>query len=186
MNTPWGKVQLKETIERGLHSVETSSHGGFMVSLGYAKKNLSLAAQRKGYVFQNYLAYEEDCRANIIFLEIPSSRKVLINPNLDDNHFIKAISDFDADYLLERGYQPEPEAYSRYQARMEDRRLREEKNPDLIVSAMSLDDKVCKVYTADGKSYFITTESYRKRTGLNLLSKCELVSNYNQTTYLYY
>lgn len=184
--TPWGKSDSKTAITRGLAFHSTPGHGGFLVAKGFAEKNLSPAAIKKGLVYGGYLCYEEDCLANIILLEIPESRKLSSNP-ITDEELIKSITYYDADYLLERGITPDPEAYERYQQYQLDARMREEKHPNLIVSAMRLSEtNVIKVYTADGKTHFVTPESYAKRQGLNLLSNCEIVTDFIQTTDLYY
>lgn len=184
--SPWGTVQSEDKVTRGVTCVDTAGHGGFLVSKGYAQKHLSIAAQKRGEEWHGYYAYEEDCLASIIYLELPETRKILNNPNLPDSHFIERLSLYNADYLIEVGITPEPVAYARYLEIKEDEKLRAEKSPDLIVSALGLDDKVAKVHTADGKTHFVTLESYRLRSGLNLLSKCKLVTEYQQTNYLYF
>ena len=187
-NTPWGISQQKTVVCRGLTLHDTPGHGGFLAAKGWAGKNLSPAAIVKGMPFGGYYAYEEDCLANIILLEIPESRKCLANKEITDAELIKSISYYDPDYLLARNIQPEPEAYARYLSYKEDTKRRNEKDPDLIVSALGLDDEVCKVVTADGAKHFVTLESYqeRKYRVSNNLSDCVKVENYTQTTYLYY
>lgn len=185
--SPWGKVDHSVKVCRGVTSVSTPSHGGFLISIGVAEKKLSPAARKYGMKWGGYLAFEEDIDANIIFLEIPESRSVLLNPELcTEESLIKNLSAWSADYLLERGITPDQEAYKKYLERNLDDEMRTSKHPDLIVSALSMSDRVVKVYTADGRSHFVTSESYQRREGLNLLSKCEILSGYVQTTNLHF
>lgn len=181
-SSPWGKVDYVKNYQRGVRFVSTPSHGGFMISKGFAQKNLSIAAQKRAEEYNGYLCFEEDCLACIVLLELPNTRSEKTLPE----QLIESLSYYNADYLIAVGITPEPKAYARYLESQEDSRLRAEKSPNLIVSALGLNDEVVKVYTADGTSHFVTTESYQKRTGLNLLSNCVKVDNFVQTTYLNY
>ncbi len=183
-NSYWGKVDYSKKHCRGVIEVSTPRHGGIMVSKGFAKKNLSIAAQKRGVDWNGYLCYEEDCLAPIIYLELSFTKPESFA--LED--IITCISTWNCDYLYERGIKPNIEAEQVYLEAMQDKKLRAEKSPDLIVSAMSLDEKVVKVHTADNRTHFVTKESYHNNrlSGLNLLSKCVKVENYQQTTYLYY
>jgi len=172
----WGKVQQEHKYTRGVTFVSTAGHGGIMVSLAYAQKHLSIAAQKEGAFFGGYLCYEEDSLIDIIFLELPFTRA--------DRHttqgLINSLSLYHADYLIKAGYTPEPLAYKRFLARAEDYKRRQEGCPDLIVSAIGLTDSVCKVTTADQKEHFVTLESYQARhtREMNNLSDCVLVEVY--------
>lgn len=84
------------------------------------------------------------------------------------------ISAWAADYLLARGITPDPDKYAYWLQNETDSRMRAAKHPNLIISAIGRGDKVVEVDTADGKTHFVTAESYRKRSGLNLLSNCVL------------
>jgi hypothetical protein len=172
-NTPWGKSQNATKVERGLTFHSTSSHGGFLVSKGYAHKHLSPSALKRGEAWGNYYAFEEDCAATIVELELPATRVVFSNPeNITDESLIKTLSRWYPDYLIERGVTPEPTAYARWNEQKEDERLRAERSPDLIVCAEGVDDNTVRVTTADRKEHLVTKESYQRREGLNLLSKC--------------
>lgn len=175
-NSYWGKVQHESKIERGLTSVSTPRHGGFLVSKGYALKHLSTAAIENGLEWNGYLCYEEDCLASIIFLELPQSRKIL-SLSVTESDLIRSLSFFNADYLLKRGITPDPEAYKCYLRNQEDNRLRKEKSPDLIVSAITHAPGIVRVLTADNVAHYVTKESYDSREvrEVNLLSKCEVV-----------
>src|SRR5260370_30173594 len=100
MNTPWGKADSIQRIARGLSFVGTPSHGGFMVADGFARKHLSGAALVRGERFGNYYAFEEDCNAFIILLEIPSSRQGTVT---DESKIVDGLSHWHADYLIQRG-----------------------------------------------------------------------------------
>ena len=175
-NTPWGKSQTAHKIERGLTFHSTSGHGGFLVSKGYAKKHLSEAAQKRGVSYGGYLAYEEDCLASIITFEIPKSADIFGTQAHD--YGFASLSHWNADYLLERGIEPDPTHYSKWLLRQEDDRLRAERSPDLIVSAIGIDSDAVEVRTADGSRHLVTKESYQRREGLNLLSKCDVLERH--------
>jgi hypothetical protein len=171
--TPWGKSQQSRKIARGLTFHSTSSHGGFLVSAGFAERHLSPAAIARGQRWGNYYAYEEDCLAAIVELEIPATRGLFQNPEgITDESLIRTLSRWYADYLIERGITPEPEGYAYFLQMKEDERLRAERSPDLIVCAESVDANTVRVTTADRKEHLVTSDSYRARSGLNLLSKC--------------
>jgi len=181
--TPWGAAQSVTRVERGLLIVSTSGHGGIMVARGYAAKHLTVAAQNRGVKYGSYLCYEQDCASVMVLLELP---QITRSPKATEETLIEELSLSLSDYLIERGIAPEPVAYAKYQQFKRDEQMRAEKHPDLITSAMSMDDEVVKVYTADNKAYFITQVSYAKRSGINLLSNCEIVPNYTQTTNMHY
>jgi hypothetical protein len=70
MPTPWGRAQATTTFEPGFLFVETAGHGGFLLSRKFAADHLSEAGRRHGSEFAQWLAYEEDSDANIIFYEM--------------------------------------------------------------------------------------------------------------------
>ena len=70
MPTPWGRAQMMQVIEPGFMQVETASHGGFLLSRAFAESQLSEAGRKVGKEFGNWLAYEEDCDAAVIFWEL--------------------------------------------------------------------------------------------------------------------
>ena len=72
MSSPWGEVQHKTTIMRGIHFVSTAGHGGFMVSKGMMKQfspALALASVYGG-TYGGYICFEEDCEAAAVLLEL--------------------------------------------------------------------------------------------------------------------
>lgn len=171
--TPWGKSHNSQKIERGLTFYTTPSHGGFLVSKGYAEKHLSPAALKRGEKWGGYYAFEEDCAAAIVELEIPAAQTVFTNTEAITNEsLIKGISRWYPDYLIELGIEPDPQGYAIWKTWRESDRLRAERSPDLIVSAQGVDSNTVKVWTADGSEHLVTHESYQRREGLNLLSKC--------------
>lgn len=110
-STPWGKSQFKQVFRRGVTFHSTSSHGGFMVSKGFAHANLSRAAIERAFSYGNYLCYEEDCAASILLFELPFIRSVLLST--DDP--VKCLSLYYPDYLIQRGLEPYAEEYARHQ-----------------------------------------------------------------------
>jgi hypothetical protein len=77
VNCPWGQVQSCVEYCRGLKFVSTPSHGGYLVAKVFAKKHLSVAAQKIGVAVGNYLAYEQDVKAMVIDIELHD----IIKPN---------------------------------------------------------------------------------------------------------
>ena len=76
-NTPWGRAQTVNTIERGVSVVSTPGHGGIGVADGVAKKRLSQQALALGLRQGGYYWYEEDCLCAIPLYEVESWRKAL-------------------------------------------------------------------------------------------------------------
>ena len=68
-NSPWGRVQSRNTAIRGVHLVTTASHGGILISKGLASKILTPAALKFGFEYFGYLAFEEDCSMTIPLFE---------------------------------------------------------------------------------------------------------------------
>ena len=183
--SPWGNIQYSKVFEPGCKSVGTAGHGGFMLTKRYANEHLSPAAISRGSSYGNYLCYEEDCDACIPMYELrhlwPQFREHYISDEfrLDvEGHLLRSLSYWNVPYLLERGIEPDAEAYQRYLAKEEEERMRRGKHPDLITSAMGswhgdVPECAIGVYTADGKFHLVTADSYAIRTP-NLLSLCEI------------
>jgi len=116
MNTPWGHSDSETHFERGLTLVGTPSHGGFLVGRAYAEKHLSPAAIAEGDSFGGYLAYEEDCDASIILLELPQTRTPFSPEHVTDEALIRSLSYWHEGYLLARGITPNAEAVANRKA----------------------------------------------------------------------
>lgn len=177
-SSPWGTVQDVRTVCRGVAWVSTAGHGGLRVSKGFAFSHLTDAARKRAQVYGGYLFYEEDCNFAIPAFELsgmwgsmfPTMAKEEVKP-----HLMLSLSSWNPEYLLERGIEPMPEQYKAWQDRQKGDRMRAERHPDLIVSASRINTDVTQVTTADHKTHYVTAESYRARSGLNLLSKCAIV-----------
>lgn len=177
--SPWGTIQYRKIFTRGFSSVSTAGHGGFMLSKRFAEKYLSREALKRAIKYRDYYCYEEDCDWAIPAFELKQYWEKIfqyagedINP---EQYLLKTLSYWNADYLVERGIEPDSEAYAKYQERKEEEEMRRNNHPDLIVTAFSTDNPdIVRVITADGKEHFITTNSYHKKEGgLELrLSKC--------------
>lgn len=64
MGTPWGTADRVTELADGVYSVSTPSHGGIMVRLDVAERDLSEQARGcsiYGGRFGDFLCYEEDC-----------------------------------------------------------------------------------------------------------------------------
>lgn len=177
MHTPWDESQTIEKLEEGVLLVTTAGHGGLMVTERYAVKHLSPAARKRGMRFGNYYCYEEDCDCAIALYELPHLWSKL---SATEEDLLKSLSYWKAEYLLERGITPLPEQYKYYQRMKTEEKMRAEQNPDLITAVFGEGDTnrkdVCRVVTADGKSHFVTRESYQPdQKELSLLSKCKKI-----------
>jgi hypothetical protein len=180
METPWGTSQITENHDSGFIFVSTARHGGFMIAKDFAEKHLSPAAIKRGEKCGDYLCYEEDCSIAIPLWELPQYWPKLFrgscNPQIE---LLTSLSMWNADYLLEIGIEPEIKGYEFYKANRLDNEMRAAKHPDLIICAYGDWHKNCPiglvvVETADGKTHFVTKESYQIRRP-NLLSMCQEV-----------
>jgi len=108
MVTPWGNSDSETRYDRGLTWVGTPSHGGFLVGKAYARKHLTPAAQNVGVPFGQYLAFEEDCDAAVILLELPQTREGF--SHVSDAELVESLFRWHPEYLAERGIAPTAEA----------------------------------------------------------------------------
>lgn len=189
-STPWGSAQESISISRGVSCVSTASHGGIMVTLSAAEMLLSEHAKKRGMQWSGYLCYEEDCNADIVLfdsellLSLAVSKGVFGEGRTEQqvkDCAYKSLSFWNADYLLDKGVEPEAVAYEEWKARKEADILRANKDPDFIVLAHSeshtlLQGILC-IGTADGENHYVTKESYRPiyEKCNNRLSKCVVV-----------
>lgn len=172
MNTPWGKADQIEPLERGISHVGTPGHGGLMISMGYANKHLSAAARKQGDAYGGYLAYEEDSQWMIPMFELRHLWPLYFRnsgPNYDTpekiyDYLWKSLSYWGADYLLEIGVAPSAKEYESFKQRAIEDEMRRAKSSHLIVTAWGdWDTKipgVIRVRTANGREYHITEKSY--------------------------
>lgn len=180
MNTPWGAAQYQKSIVRGVTFVGTAGHGGVMVSKGFAEKNLSPAAIKRGIVYGGYYAYEEDCDYAIPKYELVQAG-IWPMENKEESlaGLLGTLSRWNADYLLDRGIEPEEKGYAFYQENKMEDMMRKSGHPDLVVAAWGdWHHKIpgtVQVITADRTFHLVTAESYANRSGINLLSKLETV-----------
>jgi hypothetical protein len=179
MNTPWGKVQRTDKYERGFFFVSTTGHGGYMVAEGYARRHLSPSAINRGTFYNGYYCYEEDCNWMIPVFERPHLWTEIFKYEpeiIPGAYLLQNLSRWHPYYLIERGITPEENAFDSYKAHVIENQMRQNKDPNLIVSAVS--KRVDEIYrleviTADGKHHFV--ENYKSHTP-NLLSDCKIIS----------
>ena len=184
MNTPWGKADHICKLAEGVYSVGTPSHGGLMVRKEVAGRDLTDAAYRRGDPFGDFMAYEEDCDFCIPMFEREDwllTWNQMEGGTTTTKRLFHSLSAWNADYLLARGLQPEPEGYAYWLKMVEDKRRRAAGDADLIVAAWgewyTKQPDVTEVATADGKHHFVTDDSYAKvDPNLRLLSACILTS----------
>ena len=177
MNTPWGKSDSKATLARGISFVTTPSHGGFMVSQTAAGKYFTPAAIKRGKAYGAYLAYEEYCDYAIVLLELPQALRLKWSINVPTREkLIQGLSHWHADYLVEVGIEPNAEGLKWFNENRQHDRMREDKSPDLIVSASGdwkhgVPKGMVEVTTAAGTRHFVWADEYATRnTNLTLLS----------------
>lgn len=154
--SPWGTVQSEEKYGRGITFVSTPSHGGFMISKGVARARLSDAARANGWPYGGYLCFEEDCAACIVMFEIPETQG-----NAKQEDIFNCLSSFYPYYLKARDLEPEPTRFTEYLKRQEEAARRRNKDPNLVTAGLNVPNGV-KAWTADGKDYVVTAESYQK------------------------
>jgi hypothetical protein len=181
MNSPWGSVQDKITIEPGFYMVSTASHGGIMIKKEKALKILSDAAIKFSEAFGIYLCFEEDILVEVVLWELLGTKY----DDLLEEHFYpteisiwKILSYWLPDYLLMAGYVPNIQEFNRYQINREHDKLRHDKSPNFVKSAVLTDnDKFVKVWTADGAEHIVTSASYTSGQGYDqlLLENLEIV-----------
>ena len=181
--SPWGGIQHSSVIARGLKAVSTAGHGGYMVTQKFADKYLSNACKKRALEYSNYLCYEEDCDYAILaydlldtFGEKMKSEKITLEEY--KTSLLESLSYYNPEYLMEIGVKPLEKQYNLYLERKKEEKMRADKHPDLIISALSVDKETVKVWTADNNIHFVSKESYRdlrKNSKLLLLSKCNEV-----------
>ena len=125
-SSPWGAVQQNSPICPGMTQVSTAGHGGIMVTKTFAAANLSAAARKRGMKYSDYLCYEEDCDFAIPIFELPELWPIYFQhaTNITDRkqYLLESLSGWNADYLLERGLEPDPKCYAFYKERVEPRK----------------------------------------------------------------
>lgn len=181
--SPWGGIQHSSIIARGLKAVSTAGHGGYMVTQKFADKYLSEACKKRALEYSNYLCYEEDCDYAILaydLLDTFGERMKSEKSTMEEykNSLIESLSYYNPEYLIEIGVKPFEKQYNLYLESKKRDKMRADKHPDLIVSALSVDKETVKVWTADSKVHFVSKESYsdlRENSNLLLLSKCNEV-----------
>jgi hypothetical protein len=163
-----------------------------MLTKRFARDHLCPAAIKKGLRFLNWLCYEEDCNWAIVAWELPdywdrafaqSSPSFRANPR---PHLLQSLSRWHPDYLIEKGVEPEPEGYARWQDQEDFNRMLGERHPDLIISAVgsrnpSVPEGAVQVMTADHKTHLVVEDHYyeyrRAKDSMKLLlSECELAT----------
>lgn len=180
MFTPWGMADYKKSHMRGVTTVGTPSHGGVMVANGTAKKILSPAAIKRGRPYGAYLAYEEDCDAVIVYLEL-AEQGIISESDFKNGKegLIRSLSMWHADYLLERGMEPDEDGYKFYIRNKTEDAMRKAKHPDLVTTAWgdwhTGIPSVCEVATADGKHHLVKGYEKRDSSVANLLSNLEVI-----------
>lgn len=208
MQTPWGTSQSVRVITRGVADTTTAGHGGIGITeLAANTLPLSQAARDVSLKQYGRYWFEEDCLWAVAAWELgPAHWPVLLgrngyepnenggsiriyagrNPDRTErharvdirDHLRRTISQWCPEYLQAIGETLDPEGYAIACLNQESERMRREKSPDYIVSAMSLGDGRVKVATAADTWHIITSESYADRNGrLNLLSACTVLES---------
>lgn len=173
MNTPWGKSDSTTKVMRGLSFVTTPSHGGFMITRKLASEILSQAAILEGRICGQYLAYEEDCDAEVILWEVKKARD--LTPSHSEEQIRRSLSAWHVPYLVAVNVIPLEPEWTHYQERQEEDRLRREHGPIIICAWGDWKDGVpkghVKVELANGHSYILTSEDYAQHIAVKTIDK---------------
>jgi hypothetical protein len=162
-----------------------------MLTGRFAEKHLCKEARALAYRYYKWYCYEEDCDWAIVAWELPqhwdrvfaqSSEKYRDNPRVQRAYLLQTLSRWHPNYLIAKGVVPDPEGLARWQDQEDFNRMRDERHPDLIVSAIGSHDPLVAegavmVTTADDKRHLVHQEQYRELMGKGsmklLLSECE-------------
>jgi hypothetical protein len=176
VNTIWGKSDSKINLARGLSWVGTPSHGGFAITVKAAQQFLTNAAIQRGERRGAYLFYEEDNLAAIVLYELPQALRLKWSTSVPTKEsLIKSLSTWNADYLIQVGETPDPDGLKFFNENKQADRMRQDKSPDLIVSASGdwadwVPKDMVGVTTADGARHLVWAKDYDNHANLNLLS----------------
>lgn len=167
MHTPWGASQQVVNLERGVNLVSTAGHGGFMVARAAAEKLLSEQARAHATErYGDYFAFEEDCDYAIVLHEHPEYAEKLGGP-IHSNVY-EILSRWNPKYLIDKGEQPVQKEYEAWLDDQEERRLRAEKSPELIVAAYGdwaelVPKGQVGIQAANDQRYLVPNEAYPAR-----------------------
>lgn len=183
MSTLWGYVQHSTCITPGISWVCTDGHGGLRIRRRFAEANLSSAARQRAIKGERFFWYEEDCDYAVACWELIDKYPNIMqnDKTIEENRavLLKSLSTWNADYLKERGTDPDPESYLCYLRREIEDTMRRMKRPDLITGALNGEINgvpATTVWTADDKRYIVARESYKpNQLGIYLLSDCILI-----------
>ena len=112
MYSPWGMVQDKTTVMRGVHLIGTAGHGGFMISKGTMQKfhPALVKCSVYGRSYGNYICFEEDVESCAVFLELMelgyTPEQMKLNVDITKEDLIKQLSSGNTykEYLRLRGF----------------------------------------------------------------------------------
>ena len=68
--TPWGLGNLAVNLEEGISFMRAGSQGGLVLERGYAERNLTYPARKRGRPFDSFLTYDMDSAWAIPFWEL--------------------------------------------------------------------------------------------------------------------
>lgn len=110
----WGEIQHCDEIYPGMFQVDTASHGGIMVH-NDAMGELSTAAQKVGERYLDFVCYEEDCDAAVVFRELmdkpgwPMPSSYLITREKYEVVINRSLETWNKEYLAARASAQGPE-----------------------------------------------------------------------------
>lgn len=93
-HTIWGEAQFVDHLCRGVRSVSTASHGGLLVSKGFAEKHIPKEVLANTPFEQNCYQFEEDCAYSIPMMFKPSLIENLMkawNPSSDEDDLLAKV-----------------------------------------------------------------------------------------------
>lgn len=104
--SPWGKVQVCDTLCPGVFLVSTASHGGTMIAKDMAAA-LSLAARKCGFRHGGYLCFEEDSQESVALRELLDKKLWAVPDRIKDKaafeeNINQSIREYNPDYWRAR------------------------------------------------------------------------------------
>lgn len=118
--SPWGPIQYTDIVSPdGVSWVASAGHGGLRINRRIAEQRLTEAARRRAIFEHGYYWFEEDCLYAIAAFELEDLwpamfRGQTIPPQKHRADLLRIISAYNADYLIERGIEPDPAAFTRW------------------------------------------------------------------------
>jgi hypothetical protein len=162
--SPWGGIQNKQNLVRGVRFVSTASHGGLMITERFANRWLTKQARALAERWGSYFCYEEDCAYAIPCIENREIFTAFAAPLLHPEQFtqescIATIQSYYPQYWLDTGHTLTPEYQERYNLMTALEQAEKENAIDRIIDVKHCDDYI-EVTTVLGYTKKVDKEKY--------------------------